>query len=137
VPPGKNWRYLREKYGHGYLREVMGGAYNSDGGKVGFWRRLTFDKPCPTVPASPIQKGTSLCHPLETRPLTVREYARVQQFPDRYIFKGTTSAKYVQIGNAVPVGLGRAVGTAVSRIIARGSEIRDRRGTYATAAAGG
>jgi DNA (cytosine-5)-methyltransferase 1 len=113
VPAGKNWRHIRETRGHEYLRQVMGGAYQADGGKVGFWRRLDFDKPCPTVPASPIQKGTSLCHPTETRPLSVREYARVQQFPDAYVFRGGIASKYRQIGNAVPVGLASAVGSAL------------------------
>ena len=115
VPPGKNWRFLRDHFGEEYLQSVMGGAYKSSGGKVGFWRRLSFDKSCPTLPASPIQKATSLCHPDETRPLSVREYARVQQFPGEYLWAGPTSSKYVQIGNAVPVGLAYAVGAAVRK----------------------
>ena len=120
VPAGKNWRHLRDTYDAAFLREVMGGAYSSDGGRVGFWRRLTYDKPSPTVPTSPIQKSTCLCHPEETRPLSVREYARVQQFPDDYVFEGTTASKYRQIGNAVPVGLARAIGAALVNIIDRG-----------------
>ena len=116
VPAGRNWRYLRDEYGEGYLRAVMGGAYNSSGGKVGFWRRLSFDRPSPTLPASPVQKATSLCHPEDTRPLNVREYARVQQFPDEYRLVGPTASKYVQIGNAVPVGLARAIGTAIVQL---------------------
>ena len=127
VPPGKNWRYLRDTYGDGYLRDVMGGAYGAGGGKVGFWRRLTYDAPCPTVPTSPIQKATSLCHPEETRPLSVQEYARVQQFPDDYAFSGSTPKKYTQIGNAVPVGLARAVGRALNRVIARQPTMRGRK----------
>ena len=118
VPQGRNWRFLRENFGDGYLRSVMGGAYSSTGGKVGFWRRLSFDNPSPTLPTSPIQKATSLCHPIETRPLSVQEYARVQQFPDGFEFVGTTSSKYVQIGNAVPVGLGKEIGGAVMRFVA-------------------
>ena len=117
VPPGANWRFLRDKYGEEYLRLVMGGAYESAGGKVGFWRRLAFDKPSPTLPVSPVQKATCLCHPEEIRPLNVREYARVQQFPDGYDLAGTTSAKYMQIGNAVPVELARAVGKGVARLL--------------------
>jgi DNA (cytosine-5)-methyltransferase 1 len=119
VPPGKNWRYLRDTKGHAYLKQIMGGAYDADGGKVGFWRRLSFERPSPTVPASPIQKGTSLCHPLETRPLSVREYARVQEFPDRFAFRGSLAERYKQIGNAVPVGLARAIGVALLRVIAK------------------
>ncbi len=111
-----NWRYLRDKFDDDYLKLVMGGAYSSTGGRVGFWRRLSFDKPCPTLVASPVQKATSLCHPVETRPLSVREYARVQQFPDDYTFEGPTQSKYTQIGNAVPVELANALGDAITQM---------------------
>ena len=117
VPAGKNWRHIRDTYGEPLLQEVMGGAHHSDGGRVGFWRRLSFEKPSPTLTTSPIQKATCLCHPVETRPLSVREYARVQQFPDAFSFVGSTASKYRQIGNAVPVGLGEAIGTALSTIM--------------------
>ena len=120
VPAGKNWRFLRDTYGEDYVKAVMGGAYQSSGGKAGFWRRLSFEKPSPALPASPAQKSTSLCHPEETRPLNVREYARVQQFPDDYDFIGPMSSKYVQIGNAVPVGLAHAVGDAIGKLYAEG-----------------
>ena len=113
IPAGRNWRHLRT-YGDDLVREALGGAYGSDGGKVGFFRRLTFDRPCPTVPATPIQKGTSLCHPDEDRVLSVREYARVQEFPDDWVLTGSTAEKYKQIGNAVPVGLGQAIGSALA-----------------------
>ena len=121
VPPGENWRFLRAEFGEEYLKSVMGGAYESTGGKVGFWRRLSFANPCPTLPASPTQKATSLCHPAETRPLNVPEYARVQQFPYGYTFEGPVSAKYAQIGNAVPVGLAQAVGNAIVAACRRGN----------------
>lgn len=137
VPPGKNWRHLRDTQGHEYLRKVMGGAYDAGGGKVGFWRRLTFDKPCPTVIASPIQKGTCLCHPGETRPLTVREYAKVQQFPDEYVIMGSTASKYTQIGNAVPVGLGRAIGRALRGLMTESEESREPGVAHARATAAG
>ena len=132
VPAGKNWRYLRDTRGSVYLKKVMGGAYEAGGGKVGFWRRLSFDKPSPTVLASPIQKGSSLCHPVETRPLSVREYARVQEFPDDYVFEGSVAAKYKQIGNAVPIGLGRAIGIALARVVVN-RELGGSRGTNSRA----
>jgi len=112
VPPGENWRYFRDspKYTSEYVQEVLGGAYNSTGGRVGYWRRLSWDKWSPTLTTSPVQKATGLCHPDEIRPLSVREYARIQGFPDNWKFMGTTAAKYRQIGNAVPIVLGKVIG---------------------------
>ena len=110
---GQNWRYLPEKL----KEEAMGGAYKSGGGKVGFYRRLSWDKPSPTVTTSPQQKATDMCHPVELRPLTVRECARIQTFPDDWIFCGSITSKYKQIGNAVPVGLAKAIGTYLYSLI--------------------
>ncbi|MBI2434463.1 MAG: DNA cytosine methyltransferase [Candidatus Hydrogenedentes bacterium] len=110
---GQNWRDLPPEV----AREALGGAFASGGGKVGFFRRLSYDKPCPTVPTSPIQKSTALCHPTALRPLSVREYARVQQFPDDWKFIGSISRQYQQIGNAVPVGLGHVVGRSILRYL--------------------
>lgn len=109
VPEGGNWRDLPEEL----IPMAMGGAYASGGGKVGFYRRLSYTQPSPTITTSPAQKATMLCHPKFDRPLSVKEYARIQQFPDDWVFVGTTAAKYRQIGNAVPVGLGTAIGLAV------------------------
>ncbi len=117
---GQNWRDLPLEM----QKEALGGAYESSGGRVGFYRRLTFKKPSPTVPTSPIQKSTCLCHPTELRPLSVREYARIQQFPDDWIFSGTISDKYRQIGNAVPLGLGYVIGKTVMNHLENLEEIR-------------
>ena len=109
IPEGGNWRNLPPET----IKEAMGGAYESGGGKVGFYRRLSYDQPSPTLVTSPVQKATMMCHPTQNRPLSIREYARIQQFPDDWIFMGTSAAKYRQIGNAVPVGLALAIGKAV------------------------
>ncbi len=109
VPEGGNWRNLPEDV----VKAAMGGAFESGGGKVGFYRRLSYDQPAPTITTAPAQKATMLCHPVKDRPLSVHEYARLQQFPEEWIFTGTTAAKYKQIGNAVPVGLAKAIGEAV------------------------
>ena len=106
VPEGGNWKDLPADT----LQDAMGGAYSSGGGKVGFYRRLSYLQPSPTVVTSPVQKATMMCHPTQDRPLSVAEYARIQQFPDDWKFIGTTVDKYRQIGNAVPVGLARAIG---------------------------
>lgn len=109
VPEGGNWRDLPQNL----IQDAMGGAYSSGGGKVGFYRRLSYSQPAPTLTTSPAQKATMLCHPNQDRPISVREYARIQQFPDDWIFTGTVAAKYKQIGNAVPIGLAKAIGQAI------------------------
>jgi DNA (cytosine-5)-methyltransferase 1 len=106
VPPGSNWRSLPPEV----ARESMGKAYVAKGGRSGWWRRLTFDLPCPTIVTMPNHAGTALCHPIETRALTLRECARVQGFPDDWAFCGTTQEQYAQVGNAVPVRLGEICG---------------------------
>ena len=112
VPEGGDWRSLPESV----AREYMGGSWLLGGGKTGMARRLAMDEPSLTLTCSPAQKQTERCHPLETRPLTVREYARIQTFPDEWEFKGTVSDRYKQIGNAVPVNLAWAVGRSLVRL---------------------
>jgi DNA (cytosine-5)-methyltransferase 1 len=123
---GQNWKYLPEEL----KQEAMGGAYNSGGGKVGFYRRLSWDKPSPTITTSPHQKATDMCHPVELRCLTVRESARVQTFPDDWIFYGSVSSKYKQIGNAVPVLLAKEMGIYLFNLIhgnkSKGKEIAEQ-----------
>ncbi|EOA04726.1 DNA-cytosine methyltransferase [Herbaspirillum frisingense GSF30] len=109
IPEGGNWRDLPEAD----QKEALGGAYHSWGGRSGFFRRLSWDKPSPALPTTPNAKATMLCHPTELRPLSVREYARIQQFPDDWKFSGSISSQYRQIGNAVPTGLGQALGMAI------------------------
>lgn len=123
VPEGGNWRDLPEAF----IPAAMGGAYQSGGGKVGFYRRLAYNQPSPTITTSPAQKATMLCHPRYDRPLSVREYARIQQFPDQWIFAGTTAEKYRQIGNAVPIGLGKAIGLAIKSVADGNAYIHTKR----------
>ena len=123
VPEGGNWRSLPPTM----VQAAMGGAYESGGGKVGFYRRLTFTEPAPTLVTSPVQKATLLCHPRETRPLSVAEYARIQGFPDHWKFEGKPSDCYRQIGNAVPVPLGRAIGQMLLSVAQGDSQVRVRR----------
>jgi DNA (cytosine-5)-methyltransferase 1 len=113
VPPGSNWRALPVEM----QKESMGKAWHAKGGRSGWWRRLNFDLPCPTLVTMPNHASTSLCHPTATRALTVQEYARIQEFPDGWEFAGTTAKKYAQIGNAVPTRLGRVAGDVVAKVL--------------------
>lgn len=123
VPEGGNWKDLPKDI----IPIAMGGAYESGGGKVGFYRRLSYSQPAPTITTSPAQKATMLCHPNQDRPLSVKEYARIQQFPDDWIFTGTVAAKYKQIGNAVPVGLAEAIGRAIIATADKNAMIETKR----------
>lgn len=123
VPEGGNWRDLTEDM----KRQAMGGAYDSTGGKVGFYRRLSYSQPSPTLVTSPVQKATMMCHPTQDRPLSIREYARIQQFPNDWIFIGTSASKYRQIGNAVPIGLAIALGKAIISAADHSAEIHTKR----------
>ncbi|KZK07186.1 DNA-cytosine methyltransferase [Lactococcus cremoris] len=109
VPPGGSWINLPEEV----AKEYLGVSWFSGGGKRGMARRMSWDEPSLTLTTSPSQKQTERAHPDETRPFTTREYARIQSFPDDWIFSGGTSAIYKQIGNAVPVKLAEYVGKAV------------------------
>lgn len=106
---GQYWKHLPKEL----HREALGKSLDSGGGKTGFLRRLDWDKPSCTLVTSPTMPATDICHPSEHRPLSVQEYARVQQFPDDWIFCGSITDRYKQIGNAVPVGLGEAVGRVI------------------------
>jgi DNA (cytosine-5)-methyltransferase 1 len=107
VPMGGNWRSLPPEVG----REAMGErSFAAGGGKTGFFRRLHWDRPSPTITGKPNRKGSALCHPAASRPLSVRECARLQGFPDEWQIVGAANQQYLQIGNAVPVHLGEAIG---------------------------
>jgi DNA (cytosine-5)-methyltransferase 1 len=106
VPAGGDWRDLPTKI----QNEAMGNANRKSGGLTSYYRRLSYDRPSPTLMTSPVQRATTLCHPVATRPLSIAEYARIQGFPDDWQFCGSTAAKYRQIGNAVPVQLAEAIG---------------------------
>jgi DNA (cytosine-5)-methyltransferase 1 len=113
VPPGGYWRDLPLPI----QKKFMGASFYMGGGKTGMARRLSWEEPSLTLTCSPAQKQTERCHPAETRPLTVREYARIQTFPDDWEFMGSMSSQYKQIGNAVPVNLGYHIGRAVIAVL--------------------
>lgn len=113
IPPGGYWRHLPKDL----IKEAMGGAFSSGGGKMGYFRRLSWDWPSPTVVTSPTQKGTMFGHPEAACPLSVEEYKRIQGFPEDWRIIGKTSIKYRLIGDAVPVHLSYAIAKKVAHLL--------------------
>ncbi|MFK0402556.1 DNA (cytosine-5-)-methyltransferase [Microbacterium sp. NPDC090225] len=103
---GQYWKDLPKNV----QREAMGRAFDSGGGRTGFFRRVAWDLPSPTLVTSPTMPATDLAHPEELRPLSVQEYGRLQEFPDGWELAGPIKEKYRQLGNAVPLSLGEAIG---------------------------
>ena len=106
VPAGGYWRDIDPEIAKDYMKS----CWNMGGGRTGILRRLSLDEPSLTVLTSPSQKQTERCHPLEARPMNVRENARCQSFPDDWGFCGKVMSQYKQIGNAVPVNLAYEIG---------------------------
>jgi len=103
---GQNWKNLPDNL----QKEALGASYYAGGGKTGFLRRIAWNEPSPTLVTHPAMPATDLAHPVENRPLSVEEYKCLQEFPDTWIIEGSLIEKYRQIGNAVPISLGKAVG---------------------------
>ncbi len=114
VPQGGCWVDLPKDIQKSYMGEK---SLAAGGGKRGIASRLSMNEPSLTLTTSPCQKQTERCHPIETRPLTVREYARIQTFPDSYVFSGSMGNQYKQIGNAVPVNMAYAIALQVKQFL--------------------
>lgn len=106
VPPGGYWRDIDPEIAKSYMKS----CWNMGGGRTGILRRLSLDEPSLTILTTPQMKQTDRCHPVEVRPFSIRESARIQSFPDDWEFKGNVASKYKQIGNAVPCGLAKEIG---------------------------
>jgi DNA (cytosine-5)-methyltransferase 1 len=112
IPQGGCWIHLPKELQQEYMKK----SFFSSGGKRGIARRLSMNEPSLTLTTSPNQTQTERCHPLETRPLTIREYARIQSFPDSYKFYGSIAQQYKQIGNAVPVNLAECIANSIKKL---------------------
>ena len=126
VPPGGNWRALPEEL----QRESMGRAFHAKGGRSGWWRRLSWDLPSPTVMTMPNHASSSLCHPDDVRVLSLRECARIQEFPNDWTFAGSVAEQYEQVGNAVPIRLGELAARAIKTAKKAGPETPPFRRIY-------
>lgn len=94
-------------------KEAMGKSFYLGGGKTGFFRRVSFNKPSPTLVTHPAMPATDLCHPTEDRPLSVQEYRCIQEFPPSWDICGSILDQYRQVGNAVPIALGEAIAKTI------------------------
>lgn len=114
---GQYWKHLPKNLQY----EAMGDKLKLGGGKTGFFRRVAWDEPSPTLVTDPTMPATDLCHPDKDRPLSIQEYARIQEFPDDWKFFGEMKDVYKQIGNAVPISLGYAIGKQIIGLLTNGS----------------
>lgn len=113
LKPGQNWKNLSVKH----QKDAMGKSFYSGGGKTGFLRRLAWNRPSPTLVTHPAMPATDLAHPVKDRPLSIEEYKRIQEFPDSWELAGPLIQQYKQVGNAVPISLGHAVGKLIRDLL--------------------
>lgn len=106
IKQGKNFHSLPE--------ELKSTYENPERTQNTIYKRLVYDLPSDTVVN--VRKSMWI-HPELNRAVSAREAARLQSFPDNYIFFGTKDSVYQQIGNAVPPVLGRAVAEKVLEIL--------------------
>lgn len=111
IPQGGSWRDIPFEL----LPEGLKRARRSDHTKR--YGRLNPNDLCSTIMTKCDPHWGSFFHPTQARALSVREAARIQSFPDEYVFTGNMTQQYEQVGNAVPPLLGKAVGEAILKMI--------------------
>lgn len=105
IPAGGNWKNIPKHIPSQRLEQIR-----RSGGRTTYYGRLMWDKPAYTITTYFNRLGNSSnLHPEQQRMISIREGARLQSFPDNFIFHGTRTSQYKQIGNAVPPLLARAV----------------------------
>jgi DNA (cytosine-5)-methyltransferase 1 len=111
--PGEDSIHALERHGRGdlmrYRRDVFDDKY----------ARLRGDRPCKTIVAHLAKDGNGYIHPTQVRSVSLREAARVQSFHDGYIFCGSPSDQWIQLGNAVPPVLAEAIACSFRRALER------------------
>lgn len=115
IPPGAGIRYQKDelKYLPKSLRyEVDWEKLNENRFRQTRLQRLPWDRPAPTI----LTSRTTYYHPEEPRHLTVREAAKLQSFPNKFVFHGSLTAQFRQIGNAVPPMLAKKIGNEIKKI---------------------
>ena len=118
IPPGGSWRDLP----FDLLPPGMRLAKRSDHTKR-YGRPQKTDLACTILTKCDVHWGAYI-HPVQDRAITVREAARLQSFPDSFVFRGSRTEQYVQVGNAVPPLLGRRVAEALLTAMEAGASAR-------------
>ncbi len=111
IPQGGSWRDIP----HEMLPAGLQRARRSDHTKR--YGRLHPDAMCSTILTKCDPHWGSFFHPTQDRAISVREAARIQSFPDRYVFAGNLTQQFEQVGNAVPPLMAKALGETIRRMI--------------------
>lgn len=98
------------------IKDIMPYAHRNHCFKDKYYR-LIADKPCRTITAHLRMDCLSHIHPFQTRTITPREAARIQSFPDDYLFLGAYLKTYMQVGNAVPPLMAKQIATVIKRYL--------------------
>lgn len=114
LKPGEDSVHAIERYGRGdlmkYRRDVFDDKY----------ARLRPDRPSKTIVSHLAKDGNGYIHPFQTRSISIREAARLQSFSDDFIFCGSPSDQWIQVGNAVPPVLGQAIAKRFLSVLKEG-----------------
>jgi DNA (cytosine-5)-methyltransferase 1 len=109
IPQGGNWKDLPDSFHDKRLDSIR-----ATGGRTTYYGRLRWEKPSYTIATyfNRVPNGCNI-HPDQNRILSNREAARLQSFPDSFVFKGSKASQFKQIGNAVPPLLARYVSSLI------------------------
>lgn len=114
VEPGQDWRDLPKEMLPGSMQRALRKDHTRR------YRRMTWDGvPRAVITRFRDPKSGEYTHPAQNRTITIREAARLQGFPDRFVFHGDRSSQYDQVGNAVPVPLAEAIAGRCSAMLRR------------------
>lgn len=110
MSPGMRWSDLPDSD-----RKLIGYSNESF---IDKWKRLPTNKPSWTVVSHLHKDGYMYIHPTQDRTISVREAARLQSFPDTFIFEGSRTSQFKQVGNAVPPLMAYAIAKKVKTMLA-------------------